>query len=200
MMHWVYWFPIICWSAFGLVWAMGWIYNLLKAPATQKRSAFLPVWLIFIVAVVLIMQLIPSRFWTFLTFINPWLQIVGAVCLILFTAFTLWARWSLGIMWSSMPMIKVGHQLRTDGPYRITRHPIYTGILGMLLGTVLISGVGALLLLLLFILVAVAFVIKIALEERLLKEAFGEQYIQYQHHVPQLVPGLQLLTKHLCKE
>jgi protein-S-isoprenylcysteine O-methyltransferase Ste14 len=53
---------------------------------------------------------------------------------------------------------------------------------------------------LLFILVAVAFVIKIALEERLLKETFGEQYIQYQHHVPQLVPGLQLLTKHLCKE
>jgi protein-S-isoprenylcysteine O-methyltransferase Ste14 len=193
MTHWVRWFLLICWGAFCLVWAIGWIYNLVKAPATQKRSAFLPIWIISIVAIVLIVQLIPSRFWTFMTFITPWLQIVGAACLIIFTAFALWARWALGIMWSSMPVIKVGHQLRTDGPYRITRHPIYTGILGMLLGTVLISGGGAWLLL--FVIVAVALVIKVALEERLLEETFGEQYIRYQHQVPQLVPGLKLLVK-----
>ena len=32
--------------------------------------------------------------------------------------------------------------LRTDGPYAITRHPIYTGLLGMLLGTALLGGLG----------------------------------------------------------
>lgn len=194
MTHWVGWFLLICWGAFCLVWVIGGIYNLLKAPTTQKRSAFLPVWIIAIVAIVLIVQLVPSHFWTFMTFRSPWLQIVGAACLIIFTAFTLWARWSLGIMWSSMPVIKVGHQLRTDGPYRITRHPIYTGILGMLLGTVLISGVGAWVLY--FAIMVVALIIKVAFEERLLKETFGEQYIQYQQRVPQLVPGLQLLIKH----
>jgi protein-S-isoprenylcysteine O-methyltransferase Ste14 len=194
MIHWPYILIVICWGAFCLVWAIGWIYNLLKAPATQKRSVFLPVWIISIVAIVLIVQFIPSHFWTFMTFDAPWLRIVGAACLIIFTAFTIWARWSLGIMWSSLPVIKVGHQLRTDGPYRITRHPIYTGILGMLLGTVLISRVGAWLLY--FAIIVVALIIKVTLEERLLKETFGEQYIQYQHHVPQLVPGLQLLIKH----
>jgi protein-S-isoprenylcysteine O-methyltransferase Ste14 len=32
--------------------------------------------------------------------------------------------------------------LRTEGPYAVTRHPIYTGILGMLVGTALLSGLG----------------------------------------------------------
>jgi len=97
-------------------------------------------------------------------------------------------------MWSSSPEIKVGHQLRTDGPYRITRHPIYTGLIGMLLGTLLISEVGAWILY--FPIVVVALVIKVSSEERLLKETFGEEYIQYQQRVPQLVPGLKLLTRH----
>ncbi|HEY4036351.1 MAG TPA: isoprenylcysteine carboxylmethyltransferase family protein [Ktedonobacteraceae bacterium] len=193
MTHWAYWLTVICWGTFCLVWAIGWIYNLLKAPATQKRSRFLSLWIISIVIIVLVTQFIPRSIWTFVTFIIPWLQIAGAACLIIFTAFTLWARWVLGTMWSSSPEIKVGHQLRTDGPYRITRHPIYTGILGMLLGTLLISQGGAWILY--FTIIVVALVIKISSEERLLKETFGEQYIQYQHHVPQLVPGLQLIIR-----
>lgn len=129
-----------------------------------------------------------------MTFGIPWLQIVGAACLIIFTGFTLWARWSLGTMWSSSPEIKVDHQLRIDGPYRITRHPIYTGLIGMLLGTLLISEVGAWILY--FPIVVVALIIKVSSEERLLKETFGEQYVQYQQRVPQLVPGLKLLTRY----
>ncbi len=194
MIHWAYWLTIICWGIFCLVWGIGWIYNLLKAPATQKRSTFLPAWIICIVVIVLITEFIPHSVWTFVTFDIPWLQIVGAACLIIFTGFTLWARWSLGTMWSSSPEIKVGHQLRTDGPYRITRHPIYTGLIGMLLGTLLISEVGAWILY--FPIVVVALVIKVSSEERLLKETFGEEYIQYQQRVPQLVPGLKLLTRH----
>ena len=27
-------------------------------------------------------------------------------------------------MWSAAPAVKEGHQLRTSGPYAITRHPI----------------------------------------------------------------------------
>ena len=194
MIHWAYWLTIICWGTFCLVWGIGWIYNLLKAPATQKRSSFLPAWIICIVVIVLITEFIPHRVWTFVTFGIPWLQIVGAACLIIFTGFTLWARWSLGTMWSSSPEIKVDHQLRTDGPYRITRHPIYTGLIGMLLGTLLISEVGAWILY--FPIAVVALIIKVSSEERLLKETFGEQYVQYQQRVPQLVPGLKLLTRY----
>lgn len=194
MMHWIYLLTGICWAIFCLVWAIGWIYNLVKAPATQKRSKFLLAWIICIVVAVLIILFVPRQIWTLLTFVNPWLPIIGAACLVVFTVFTLWARWSLGIMWSSLPEIKIGHQLHTDGPYRITRHPIYTDILGMLLGTLLISQGGAWILY--FTVIVIALVIKISSEERLLKETFGEEYIQYQHKVPQLIPGLQLLTRH----
>lgn len=195
MTHWIHWLTIICWVAFCLGWAIGWVNNLLKAPTTQKRSSFLPAWAIcFVVVLILLMQFIPSHFWTLLTFVTPWLQIVGAVCLIISTAFTLWARWSLGTMWSTSPEIKVGHQLRTDGPYRITRHPIYTGVLGMLFGTMLISEGGVWILY--FTIAVIILAIKLVSEERLLKETFGEQYIEYQHQVPQLIPGLQLFRRH----
>ena len=45
-------------------------------------------------------------------------------------------------MWSGAPAVKQEHQLRTNGPYSITRHPIYTGMLGMLLGCLLVTGGG----------------------------------------------------------
>jgi protein-S-isoprenylcysteine O-methyltransferase Ste14 len=65
------------------------------------------------------------------------LQVIGVILLIAATLFTLWSRLVLGTMWSSAAAVKSDHQLRTGGPYRVTRHPIYTGILGMLAGTTL---------------------------------------------------------------
>ena len=88
------------------------------------------------------------------------------------TIFTLWARFSLGTMWSLSPnALRDHHQLRTDGPYPVTRHPIYTGLLGMLLGTTLLNGVGA------SISVRVvgiaAFAVRVSIEERLLGQSYG---------------------------
>ena len=62
------------------------------------------------------------------------LQSVGfaalVICLFLSTALTLWARFALGTMWSNLSETKVGHQLRTSGPYPVSRHLIYTGTMG----------------------------------------------------------------------
>ena len=58
------------------------------------------------------------------------------------TAFALWARFSLGTSWSLAPQVGGDRRLRTEGPYRVTRHPIYTGLLGMLLGSALLGGLG----------------------------------------------------------
>lgn len=86
----------------------------------------------------------------------------------------------------------VHHQLRTDGPYAITRHPIYTGMVGMLIGTAVLTGLGPW-----AVLVALGIVfieIKLHAEERLLGEVFGGEYERYRREVPQLVPGLRRLT------
>ena len=194
MPHGIYWIIlVICWGGLGLFWAIGWVYNLWKAPVVQRRTTFLPLWILSIALVWLASIFLRHNYLAFMTFTAPWLQIAGAVLLILATAFTFWARWVLGTMWAAVAEIKEGHQLRTEGPYRITRHPIYTGLIGMLLGSLLIAGFG--IWVLYFIVGLIAVIIKAISEERLLKETFGEQYTQYQQRVPRLIPGKQLFTR-----
>jgi protein-S-isoprenylcysteine O-methyltransferase Ste14 len=49
-------------------------------------------------------------------------------------------RVTLGRNWSSDVTFKQDHELITRGPYRFVRHPIYTGLILMLLGSALASG------------------------------------------------------------
>lgn len=183
----------MCWGGLGFVWIVGWLYNLWKAPAVRRRSAFLPAWVLLVALVWLAAVFLRHTALPFMTFTAVWLQAVGATVLIAATAFTLWARWVLGTMWAAVAEIKEGHQLRTEGPYRVTRHPIYTGLLGMLLGSMLLAGFGVWVLY--FVGAVIAAIVKVRAEERLLIATFGDQYIHYQHHVPQLIPGTQVLTR-----
>jgi protein-S-isoprenylcysteine O-methyltransferase Ste14 len=113
-----------------------------------------------------------------ITYENIWLKILGSIILIIFTIFIIWSRIVLGKIWSSSAQIKENHKLRTEGPYSITRHPIYTGLLGMLLGTTLIFGFGYSFIILVYVLIG--FKVKINNEEKLLIETFGEEYKDFQ--------------------
>jgi len=186
---------LVCWGAFFLTWIGGALYNALKGPKVlRRRVGSWRWWLIGIIGILMIRfemnstTYIHAASWSTLTFSVSELQIVGAILLIVGTLFTLWSRLVLGTMCSSVATVKSDHQLRTTGPYRITRHPIYTGILGMLAGTTLVYFVA-----LPVLVVSVAiFLRKIADEERLMVEQFGEQYMEYKNRVPQLIPGLYL--------
>jgi protein-S-isoprenylcysteine O-methyltransferase Ste14 len=96
------------------------------------------------------------------------IRLLGTVLLVVPTGFALWARIVLGSMWSSSPVAREHHILRMEGPYAVTRHPIYTGIHGMLLGTAAALGFGVWLYV--FVLVLVFIELRIRTEERLLKE------------------------------
>ena len=117
-----------------------------------------------------------------------WARVLGLAVLAASTVFTLWARFSLGTMWSVAPQVKGDHRLRTHGPYAVTRHPIYTGVLGMLLGATLLSGIGQWIVL--FPVGLILFEVKIRMEEHLMLAAFPDDYPRYRRQVPQLVPGL----------
>lgn len=108
------------------------------------------------------------------------------------TAFTIWARLVLGVMWSGAPVVKQQHELRTTGPYGITRHPIYTGILGMLIGSLLVTGAGRWIVP--FPVFLVLFEIKIHIEERFMLGEFPDEYPRYRQRVPKLVPSLRLIS------
>ena len=99
-----------------------------------------------------------------------------------------WARCHLGPNWSGAIAIKVVHHLVRTGPYRLVRHPMYTGILGMFLGTAVASGeVHALFA---FAVMVLAYLRKIRLEERCLGEVFGSAYDEYRRSTWSLVPWL----------
>ena len=178
-----------CWVVFVLVW----IVTALRdrrggSPAVLRRSVWWTSGVAIAAVGVLVGSVVPRWVWAALTVRTAWLAAIGAAVLLASLAFTVWARLRLGRMWNSAPTIKEGHELRTDGPYALVRHPIYTGLLGMLLGTVLAVGSGTSLLALLLVPPALWF--KIRTEERLLTERFPRDYPAYRAAVPALVPGL----------
>ena len=103
-------------------------------------------------------------------------------------ALAIWARRHLGLNWSGRITIKVEHELIRSGPYGMLRHPIYTGILAMYAGPVLVTGewlavIG-------FAMALFAYWRKIRLEEAALAAAFGADYDAYRRDTWSLVPGL----------
>jgi protein-S-isoprenylcysteine O-methyltransferase len=83
--------------------------------------------------------------------------------------------------------IQQGHELIRRGPYRLLRHPSYTGSLMTFLGFGLALGNGWSLLVLLAP-VVLAFVWRMRVEERVLAEAFPAQYPDYARQTKRLIP------------
>ena len=100
--------------------------------------------------------------------------------------FCIWARFTLGRNWSGMVTFKGGHELITRGPYAIVRHPIYTGLLMMIIGTVIAYGHVAGIIALPFAFWGLW--IKLRYEEKLMLEKFPDQYKAYSQRVKRLIP------------
>ena len=183
---------LICddlWMAFFVVWML--------AALRTKRSAQSADWgrrLTYGIPVVLGFSLMFSDRWP-----APWLDrrvlprtqelAIAAIALTLAgMALAVWARVHLGRNWSSAPSIKEQHQLIRSGPYRLVRHPIYTGLLIALAGTLLANGRvrGALTL----VVVWLAFDIKRRIEEDFMVQTFGPQYEDYRRSTGALFPRL----------
>jgi len=119
---------------------------------------------------------------------TPWVAWLGVGLAAAGLGFTVWARLHLGRFWSGMVTLKAEHALIRTGPYALTRHPIYTGLLAAFAGTALArDSVAALLGL---VLLVASFAVKLRQEERLLGKHFGPAYRQYQAEVPALLPRL----------
>jgi protein-S-isoprenylcysteine O-methyltransferase Ste14 len=101
-------------------------------------------------------------------------------------ALAIWARRILGRNWSGEITIKEDHELVRGGPYGTVRHPIYTALLTMYLGTAIVSGpMHALVGLAIGIL---AYLRKARMEETNLANAFGEKYTAYREDTWALIP------------
>jgi protein-S-isoprenylcysteine O-methyltransferase Ste14 len=115
-------------------------------------------------------------------------DLAGVVLTIAGLSFATWARVHLGRNWSSAPMIKEGHQLIRTGPYRLVRHPIYTGLLLSAMGTFLVNAKvrGLLGVVILYL----AFVIKSRIEEGFMVRTFGAEYEDYRRTTGAILPRM----------
>jgi protein-S-isoprenylcysteine O-methyltransferase Ste14 len=102
--------------------------------------------------------------------------------------FAWWARLHIGQLWSGSVTLKTDHAIVRSGPYGLTRHPIYTGLLLALVATALIEP-GARAFVALALMVA-GLLLKVRQEERLLTAHFSQAYEAYRSDVPALVPRL----------
>lgn len=81
------------------------------------------------------------------------------------------------------------HQLVTSGPYRTVRHPIYTSMLCLFLGTgFMISPLPILGLAAIFFIAGTE--IRVRIEECLLTSRFGDTFADYRRRVPAYIPFL----------
>ncbi|MET9082281.1 isoprenylcysteine carboxylmethyltransferase family protein [Streptomyces sp. NPDC004237] len=127
-------------------------------------------------------------FWRQLRYWQPELALLGALIAVASTGLLLWARWVLGTMWASVPTVQEHHELRTDGPYRLVRHPIYTGLLGLVVGAMLACGFGVWTAVLA---VAVPWLLRrVRIEDGLMAGLFGASYDAYRARVPALIPRI----------
>jgi protein-S-isoprenylcysteine O-methyltransferase Ste14 len=94
---------------------------------------------------------------------------------------------TLGKQWSLQARVLEHHELIRRGPYRIVRHPIYTGMFGMLIASSLVHG-DWLGLVIASIVYYLGTAMRIRSEEKLLREQFGSEYEEYAREVPAFIP------------
>lgn len=114
--------------------------------------------------------------------------IVGAAVCLAGTILAIWARRVIGRNWSPRPAVTEAHELVTNGPYSVVRHPIYAGILLILTGTLLVVGRTAWLAMLV---VALVWIYRRVLkEEALMTQIFGPAYAEYRKRTKAIIPFL----------
>ena len=174
---------------FGAGWAAFWVYWLAAAFSMKRgRVSWSRELRIRLVLVVLVIALVRVRaFRGGHLDSNGWREGLGLVLFVLGLGFAIWARRHIGRNWGTPMSQKDDPELVTSGPYRMVRHPIYSGIL--------LAGVATAIALSWTWLVAVVlagiyFIYAATIEERHLIEVFPVEYPPYLRSTKMLVPFL----------
>ena len=178
---------IIFKSAWGLLFLIAMVAQILFAKKSKRKAGLLTNLLVIIPFVVVLGLFYLERYFGSVYMSTPVTWIAGAALLGLGTVGYIISHFYLRSNWSLSASIKEGQKLITNGPYRLVRHPMYSSM------TVIVLGSGLLIsnyLILLFTPgVFIVYYIRSKKEETFLRVEFPE-YIQYTRVTKMLIPGI----------
>jgi protein-S-isoprenylcysteine O-methyltransferase Ste14 len=126
-----------------------------------------------------------GRFWE--RSFSGWRVAAGAFFLTLAALLSWTSTRALGRQWRLDAGLSSDHELVMTGPYRIIRHPIYTSMLCVLLGTGFMISSWPL-----FVTALAVFIvgteIRVRIEDKLLASRFGDRFLAYQRSVGAYIP------------
>jgi protein-S-isoprenylcysteine O-methyltransferase len=152
----------------------------------QDKSTLLAVWVVIMASVVAGINV--ARHWPVTALPHGQMFVVTGV--ILFVAGLLlrwWAIITLGRFFTVDVVIEKDHEVVERGPFRLVRHPSYTGVLLAFVGFALTLRNWAALLIILVPIFAV-FLRRMNVEEDALSRALGSRYVDYMRRTKRLVP------------
>jgi protein-S-isoprenylcysteine O-methyltransferase len=176
-----------CWGVFIIVWLLAAIFTkrtVYRESGAQRLRYMIPI----LIGCYLLFRgyRLPYPFYLHIIPQTNAILVAAAILCICGLGFCFWARVVLGGNWSGTVTLKENHELILRGPYRLVRHPIYTGLLAMVIATVIqqghIAGMIGL------VLVFVSLWIKLSDEEELMRKQFPDQYAAYRRRVKRIIP------------
>jgi protein-S-isoprenylcysteine O-methyltransferase Ste14 len=177
----------ICWGIFLVVWLVAAISTkrtVYHEDATRRLRYLIPI----VVGWFLLFRgyRLPNPFNLRVIPYSDTIRIGSSILCICGLGICLWARAVLGRNWSGTVTLKENHELIVRGPYRFVRHPIYTGLIAMLIATAIAQGhlagiIGV-------VLVCISFWIKLSDEEEVMLKQFPDQYSAYRQRVKRIIP------------
>jgi protein-S-isoprenylcysteine O-methyltransferase Ste14 len=102
---------VACWGAVALAWLAGAICYESRAPAERARASYLSPLLVTALVMTAVSAAVPRADWRPLVVHAPWVRLLGLAILLAAAALTLWARLTLGAMWSAAPTVKQEERL-----------------------------------------------------------------------------------------
>ena len=121
--------------------------------------------------------------------LSPPIRLASTILLALGIAFFGWSHAALGANWTAILALSPEHQLVTWGPYRYIRHPMYSAFIVIGIGFSLVAANWFVAVLYLGTMLPMYF-LRVASEEQMLLDRFGETYRNYMAGTGRLLPLL----------
>ena len=124
-----------------------------------------------------------------ITLMPSWVFYLSIIIMILGIIVRQWSIAVLGRFFSPTIGVQEGQKVVETGPYRLVRHPSYTGVLLILVGVGLaFQSLAAILVILLMF--SIAYGHRINEEEEVLVSELGEEYVKYMKRTKRLIPHI----------